>query len=178
MPAHSLDLSQIRISPFSSKDAIHNFRCGESDIDRWVSKAPKWSEQNKARLFLAHGQGNSKAMGFYSLSFSSEDRNKLAGKRDRQMWGSGVPLIYLQYLAVQRTCQNCGLGKMLLVDSLRRAHLVSKHVAFYGVGLRSLNDRTTALYSKYGFAVAPDEDKFPLMILPIWSINDLFEGRT
>ncbi|TIO99582.1 MAG: N-acetyltransferase, partial [Mesorhizobium sp.] len=75
-------------------------------------------------------------------------------------------------------CQNCGLGKMLLVDSLRRAHLVSKHVAFYGVGLRSLNDRTTALYSKYGFAVAPDEDKFPLMILPIWSINDLFEGRT
>ncbi|MCT2576490.1 MULTISPECIES: GNAT family N-acetyltransferase [unclassified Mesorhizobium] len=173
-----MDLSQIRISPFSSKDAIHNFRCGESDIDRWVSKAPKWSEQNKARLFLAHGQGNSKAMGFYSLSFSSEDRNKLAGKQDRQMWGSGVPLIYLQYLAVQRTCQNCGLGKMLLVDSLRRAHLVSKHVAFYGVGLRSLNDRTTALYSKYGFAVAPDEDKFPLMILPIWSINDLFEGRT
>lgn len=172
-----MDLSQIRISPFSSKDAIRNFSCGHSDIDKWLAKAPKWSEQNKARLFLAHTQGNSKAMGFYSLSFSSEDRTKLAGKQDQQIWGSGVPLIYLQYLGVQRTCQNCGLGKMLLVNALERAYMVSKHVAFYGVGLRSLNERTTALYTKYGFAVAPDEDKFPLMILPIWSITDLFEGR-
>lgn len=170
-----MDLNQLRISPLTSKDAVRKFSCGESDIDRWIQKADKWSEQNRSRLFCAHAAGNSKAMGFYSLSFSSEDQAKLAGKQERVLWSKGVPLVYLQYLAVQQSCQNCGIGTMLLIDALRRAHFIGKHVAFYGVGLRSLNERTTALYGKYGFAVAPDEDKFPLMILPIWSINDLFE---
>jgi ribosomal protein S18 acetylase RimI-like enzyme len=90
------------------------------------------------------------------------------------MWGNGVPLIYLQYLAVQKSCQGQGVGTFLLIDALRRAHFISSHVAFYGVGLRSLNERSTALYKKYGFAIAPEEDAFPLMILPIWTINDLF----
>lgn len=66
---------------------------------------------------------------------------------------------------------------MLLMDCLRRVHLVSEHVAFYGVGLRSLNERTTKLYEKFGFGIATGEEtlRAPLMILPIWSLNELFD---
>lgn len=169
-----MDLKQIRISRLTSKDSIRTFRCGESEIDRWASsKAAKWAEQNRTKVFIAHDEGGAAAHGFYSLSFSTEEGSKLTGT-DRQIWDHGVPLVYLGYLAVQRSCQGCGLGTLLLIDCLRRAHLVSQHVAFYGVGLRSLNDRTTKLYQKYGFAIAPGEDRHPLMILPIWSLNDIF----
>lgn len=173
---HSLDLTQIRISPLKSKADVSRFNCGEREIDSWFEKAHKHSEKNRARVFLARSAGDASVKGFYSLSFSTEAREKLA-KPDRQAWPTGIPLVYVYYLAVQRSCQCAGLGTFLLLDALKRAHWVSKQVAFYGVGLRSLNDRTTKLYTKFGFAIAPDEGRIPLMILPIWSINDLFEGK-
>lgn len=64
----------------------------------------------------------------------------------------------------------------MLADALRRVHIVSQHVAFYGVALRSLNDDTTKLYQRYGFR-KKDGDPSSLMILPIWTIRDLIEGR-
>lgn len=42
--------------------------------------------------------------------------------------------------------------------------------------LRSLNDQTTNLYKEFGFGIAPNEDAHPLMILPIWTIVDLFSN--
>jgi ribosomal protein S18 acetylase RimI-like enzyme len=82
--------------------------------------------------------------------------------------------MYLHYIAVSKTAQRMGLGTLMLLDALKRANFVSQHVAFFGVGLRSLNDDTTRLYERYGFGIAPDEDKHPLMILPIWTIRELF----
>lgn len=169
-----MNLETIRISPLTSKDSIRDFKCGESEIDKWVtSKAFKWVEQTRTKVFIAHDESNRLAKGLFSLSFSTEDGRKLTGQ-DRQIWGRGVPLVYLGYLAVQRNCQGAGIGTLLLIDCLRRASFVSSHVAFYGVGLRSLNEKTTSLYQRYGFAVAPGEDRYPLMILPIWTLNDLF----
>jgi hypothetical protein len=63
----------------------------------------------------------------------------------------------------------------LLIHALRKARIVAEHVAFYGVALRSLNDDTTKLYERYGFG-KKDADPVPLMILPVWSLYDLFGG--
>jgi GNAT superfamily N-acetyltransferase len=170
-----MDLSAVRISPLTSKDSLRRFTCGEQEIDSWAcNKAAKWCGQNRTKVFTAHSEKQSAAWGFYSLSCATEDGNKLTSQQDRSIWTSTVPLVYLGYLAVSKPLQNNGLGKLLLIDALRRAHHVSTHVAFYGVGLRSLNDRTTKLYEKYGFGIARNEDHHPLMILPIWSLDDLF----
>jgi hypothetical protein len=49
-------------------------------------------------------------------------------------------------------------------------------VSFYGVALRSLNEQATALYAKYGFTKR-DDNANPLMILPVWSLRDLFAPK-
>jgi len=36
---------------------------------------------------------------------------------------------------------------------------------------------TTAYYERFGFVVREVDHSNPLMILPIWSVNDLFGGR-
>ena len=165
----------IRVTLLPSKDSVRNFSCGEREIDHWVSRqAVKWTSQNRTKVFVACNAGNELAVGFYSLSFSSEEASKLEAANDRDIWHDGVPLIYIGYLGVRRELQGNGFGTFLLLDALKRAHHVSQHVAFYGVGLRSLNDKTTELYSKFGFGIAKDEDRHPLMILPIWTLNDLF----
>lgn len=172
-----MDLKQIRISQLSSRESVRRFSCGEREIDQWATgKAAKWTEQNRTKVFVGHNEGEDKALGFYSVSFSTEDQNKLMNQQERDRYPNGFPILYIGYLAVNKLYQNCGLGTILLLDALKRAHWVSQHVAFYGVGLRSLNDRTTALYSKYGFGIAPNEERNPLMVLPIWSLNDLFKA--
>ena len=158
---------------------MRKFSCGEREIDSWVAgKAAKWSEQHRTRVFIAHLDGNSSALGFYSLTFATEDGSKLSDQRYREIYKpSGVPLVYLHFLGVQRANQKCGLGTLLLIDCLRRAHHISKHVAFYGVGLRSISEKTTEMYSKYGFGIVEPEEKHPLMILPIWTLHDLFADK-
>lgn len=176
--ANMVDLKQIRISPLQNKECLRRFKCGERDIDNWLEgKAAKWENQNRVRVFVAHTADNPSAKGFYSLNFSQEHSSKLSNHQHRQIWTTGVPLVYLHFLAVQRPLQGNGLGQHLLMDCLRRSYHVFHHVPFYGIGLRSLNERTTKLYQRYGFAIAEEEDKMPLMILPIWTLRDLFEGK-
>lgn len=168
------DLPPNKIAPIHSRGCLDRFNCGEREIDKWASeKAWKFHDRDRARVFVARPEGGGSALGFYSLSFSTENSSKIA-KKDRDSWKDGAPLVYIDYLAVLRSTQNSGLGTLLLIDALARANRVSTEVAFYGVALRSLNDRTTKLYSKYGFGIAPNEDRHPLMILPIWSVRDLF----
>jgi len=62
------------------------------------------------------------------------------------------------------------------VNALRRAHAIAQQVSVFGVALRSLNERTTRLYDRYGFAIRQDGVS-PLMVLPIWTLNDLFAPK-
>ena len=173
-----LDFQRIKITHLPSNYPINKFRCGVPEIDSWAKdKARKFHEQNRSRVFCAIDEDSGTLCGFYTLSFSSEDARKLTDRYKDIYITSGVPLIYIDYLAVSRSCQRQGLGSFLLVDALKRAHWVGQHVAFYGVAHRSLNDGTTAMYEKFGFG-KKDNDHFPLMILPIWSINDLFAAPT
>ncbi len=73
-----------------------------------------------------------------------------------------------------RMQQRNGIGRILLMNALKRAFIVSRDLPFYGVALRSLNDRTTEFYKKMGFAQR-ENTGHPLMILPIWTIRDLFQ---
>lgn len=169
-----LDLKAVRVKPLvSGRTALAKFNCGNQDINSFATgKAHKWAEQGRARIFTGHLGENPLALGFYSLSFSTEDGNKLGGRSAQIYKNDRVSIVYLNYLGVRFTHQSRGLGTFLLMDALKRAHLVSQHVAFYGVGLRSLNENTTAFYERFGFGlIEPGE---PMMLLPIWTINDLF----
>lgn len=173
-----LELAATKISHIQSKSCMGAFSCGVREIDRWArEKAWKYHSRGRAKIFIAKQDARPVTLGFYSLSFSTENSNKLAKADDRDAWKDGAPLMYIDYLAVQTPLQQQRLGALMLVDALTRAHQVSQHVAFYGVALRSLNDRTTRLYDKFGFKIAPGEKRNPLMILPIWSISDLFSDQ-
>ncbi|MCZ4351522.1 hypothetical protein O4H61_03245 [Roseovarius aestuarii] len=170
-----LELAATKITHIQSKGCVANFRCGVREIDIWAKdKAWKFHDRGRAKVFVAKQSGQAATLGFYSLSFSLENTNKLSKPEDRDAWRNGAPLLYIDYLAVQTPFQSQKLGQFMLIDALKRSHDVSRSVAFYGVALRSLNDRTTGLYTRFGFNVAPNETNHPLMILPIWSVNDLF----
>lgn len=176
----TLDLQGICITPLRGKDCLFHFTCGEADIDRWAkSKAHKLHEKRRARVWCARLNANSSAIGFFSLSLTTETNAKIDFAH-RDAWKNGAPLIFVDFIGVSRVHQAKGLGKLLLMDALFKSYQVASLVAPYGVALRSLNERTTKFYRSFGFALAPDErpEKSPLMILPIWSIVQLVEGAS
>jgi GNAT superfamily N-acetyltransferase len=169
----TLDLQKIHIRPLTGSCGIEKFRCGEREIDQWVArKAKQLHLENKTRIFCARQVGNGTILGFFDLSFSSRAVPNLHQK-DESFYRGGVPLVYINYLAVLRSYQGQKLGTMLLINALQKAHSVALNVAFYGVALKSLNERTTALYMRHGFAPR-GEAVHAFMILPVWDLYDLF----
>lgn len=174
----SLDLSKVRISPLRSDFVLRGFTCGDHGIDKWiVGKAVKHHAAYRARVFCAHFEDSTTVLGLYSLSMSIEEVNKLEHDERRHLKPGGqFPVIYLQALSVISRYQKNKLGTILFIDALRRAHMIAQNVAVYGIALRSLNERTTKLYSKYGFGLRENDVLYPMMILPIWSLNDLISS--
>lgn len=132
-------------------------------------------DRNRARVFCAFTSEEMLGKGFYQLSLSLERDSKLKKGDEYDLWKGGAHIIYINYLGVRREVQNNGLGRLLLVDALRRCYHVSESLPVFGVGIRPLNDRNKQSYSKKGFGI-PDDEKdsaHPLMILPIWDLKEL-----
>ena len=164
----------------ASKDELKRFSCGNNGIDKWArADAHRLTAKGRVRVHVARHAGGVTPVGFYALSFAAEAPRKLLTSEDKDAWKDTAPLVYLNYLAVANGHQSQGIGSNLLIESLKRAYQVHQLVPLYGVGLRALNERTANLYARYGFARAPDEDDktHPLMILPIWTLDDLFGAR-
>lgn len=173
----NLDLRSIKIVQIPDKQCVKRFSCGVDSIDNWASdKAHKFHLQDRSRVFCAVNQKSTAAAGFYALSFSPINSNLLFFQHADRYKDGSAPFIYIDWLAVQKPLQGGGLGTLLLMNALQRSYAVSRNVAIYGVALRSLNDRTRAKYEKHGFVVR-EEAAFPLMILPIWILRDLFERK-
>lgn len=173
----SLDLGSITISPLNGDFSLTHFSCKEDQLDRFISKkVNKYQSTNRLKAFCAHPRESKNVYGLYTLTMKIEETNKLLKSEQDHVSDKHFPAIYIGTLAVLDRYQNSGLGTILLINALRRAYYVSQNVAVFGVALRSLNERTTKLYQKYGFGIR-DDGAMPLMVLPIWSLNELIEGR-
>lgn|SRR5262249_34020326 len=173
----SLDLKNITISVLSEHHHISDFSCGESQLDQFIcKKARKYHTRNRVKVFCAQPRDGHTAYGLYTLTIKIEETNKLLHNERDHITDRYFPAIYIGTLAVLSRYQRNGLGTILLMNALQRAYYISQNVAVFGVALRSLNERTTMLYQKYGFGLR-EEAKTPLMVLPIWSLNELIERR-
>lgn len=168
---------RVQLKAIESRETLRNFCCGVSEIDRWAKqKAHKLHERGRARVKIATAADGVAPLGFYSLTHSIAEAKKLLRNEDRDVWDN-APILYIGYIAVDRSRQRSGIGSVMLIDALRSAHSVHKIAPLYGVGLRALNQDAQRLYEKMGFQKAPNESgETPLMILPIWTIADLFES--
>ena len=54
-------------------------------------------------------------------------------------------------LAVDRNYRGKNLGKLMLVDALKRAFTVSKQIASLAVVVEAIDSKAVSFYQKYGF---------------------------
>jgi len=85
-----------------------------------------------------------------------------------------IPAILLGRLAINLDFQNKGIGRLLLLDALKRSYSISKIVGSFAVVVDPLDMDAESFYGKYGFIKLPDSGK---MFLPMKTIEVLFREK-
>lgn len=152
------------------------FSCGKPLLDNYLRHQA--SQDVKRRLsacFVLPDPENLHVKAWYTLSaFSVKLRKLPEGSRKRLPPAyESIPATLLGRLAVDGRYQGQGLGKLLLIDALRRSHEASKSVASYAVIVDPIDEEARSFYLRYGFIGFPDS---PRMFLAMKTIGMLDPG--
>jgi GNAT superfamily N-acetyltransferase len=84
-----------------------------------------------------------------------------------------IPCTLIGRLAIDSSMQKKGLGEILLFDSLKRAHEVSKTIASFAVVVDSIDQSAKNFYKKYEFHELLDTGR---LYLPMKTIHNLISA--
>jgi GNAT superfamily N-acetyltransferase len=80
-----------------------------------------------------------------------------------------IPAALIGKLPVRSTAQGHGVGKILLVDAIKRTLSVSEQIAVYAMIVDAVDDNAKAFYEQFGFIRLGNESR--RLFLPLKSIE-------
>ena len=160
-------------------NSIHDkggFSCGKALLDNYFKRQAGQDVKRKlSACFVLTASGSGTVKGYYTLSSNSIPNNSvpLAFKKKLPNSYTSIPVILLGRLAVDINYQKNGIGKILLIDSLKRCYESSTSIGAFAVIVDPLDNNAETFYEKYGFIKLPDSGK---MFLPMKTIEKLFDS--
>jgi len=167
-------MSQISesLSPTHKKS---NFSCGKGLLDRYIQKQAKQDVNRKlSACFVIIEKETELIKGYYTLSNNNIPLELVPNQIRKKLPKSylSIPTTLLGRLAIDIRFQGIGLGKLILIDALKRCYEISKTIGSFAVVADPIDQDAEKFYSKFGFIKLPDSEK---MFLPMKTISQLFE---
>lgn len=162
-----------RIEALSGEHERAGFSCGHPQLDAYLrQQAGQHGRKNLGRTFVAVRPGESKALGYYTLSASSVEFSEVPDAVRTKLPRYPLPTALIGKLAVDVSVRGRGLGEYLLMDALRRVVAVSSEMAVMAVEVDAVDETAQRFYLTYGFLPFLDA---PLhLFLPLQTITRLF----
>ena len=161
--------------PLDNSSNRMNFCCGKSTLDHYIQKQVNQDIRRKLAVCFIIPDAANQMKGYYTLSNDSISLDNLP-ENLRMKFPKAythLPVTLLGRLAVDQKFQGTGLGKMLLIDALKRSYEVSlKSIGSIAVVVSPLDIDAEAFYKKFGFFSLNDSRK---MFLPMKTISQLFD---
>jgi len=161
------------IERISKWHARQTFSCGELTLDRYLQK---FALQNDTRGFgvtyVAAEPGDLTVQGYYTLSAGNIQHNLMPADAAQKLPRYPVPSILLARLAVDTRMQGQGIGKILLIHSLKQALKAGRHVGWHVMTVNALTKDAVHFYKYFGFRALLDDEKH--LFMPIKRIKKLF----
>ena len=112
--------------------------------------------------------------GYYTLSNNSIPSKFVPNQIQKKLPRSyeSIPTTLLGRLAIDNRFQGQGIGKLILIDALKRSYEISKTIGSFAVIVDPIDQDAENFYEKYGFIKLPDSGK---MFLPMKTISQLFK---
>ncbi len=164
------DYQKLIIEPLSNTHNRPGFDCGVDLLDFYIKKQAKQDVKRRvSRVFVAtKPDALSFIAGYYTLSSLSIDLDCLPESEARKLPKHPIPAALIGRLAVSEKVQGKGIGKMLLVDAIKRTLAVSNEIAIYAIVVDAINEKVQQFYEQFGFTQFSAESK--RLFLPIKSI--------
>jgi GNAT superfamily N-acetyltransferase len=140
-----------------------SFHCGKASLDDWLLRFALANQQNdSARTYVLHEAG--RVFGYYSLAAGAVRPEESPARIVKGSAKHPIGVILLARLAVDRTKQGLGIGKVLLADALLRAASAAEIIGARAILVHALDEEAAAFYNKFGFEPSPLDSK-QLMLL-------------
>ena len=158
-------------------DKKHNrndFDCGKELLNNYLKYQAGQDVKRKlsACLVLPEMETNL-IQGYYTLSNNSIPLNSFPEQIRKKLPDSyvSIPTTLLGRLAIDKSYQGKGIGKILLIDALKRSYEISKEMGSFAIVVDPIDRDAEAFYKKYDFISLPDSQK---MFIAIRTLKDLF----
>ncbi len=148
------DNSTLVIEPLGEKHNRAAFSCGTDDLDVYFQRqASQDTKRRIARIFVIRSEIDEEAvLGYYTLSALSIELSALQKSLARKLPKHPIPGALIGRLAVSSEFQGTGIGKILLIDAIKRSLAISDEIAVYAMVVDALNAEAEAFYKKFGFS--------------------------
>jgi GNAT superfamily N-acetyltransferase len=152
------------------------FECGYESLNNYLKNQASQDVRKKlSACFVLLKKRNkiNKVIAYYTLSNFGINSELIPDKFRKKFPPSykTIPVTLLGRLAVDKSYEGQGLGKLLLLEALYRSYLAASQIASFGVVVDPIDDKATSFYRKFDFILIPDSGK---MLLPMATIELLF----
>jgi GNAT superfamily N-acetyltransferase len=142
-------LQIVLLSKQHDRDA---FRCGERDLADYLKRtARQHNEKGIARTFvLIDTEEPTRILGFFTLASCEVIAGDLPTEYAKK-YPIKAPAAKLARLAVTIDRQRQGLGRIMMVEAMRRTLSVSENIGLIGFLVEAKNQSAGEYYIQYGF---------------------------
>jgi len=159
-------------------DKEHNrkdFDCGNELLNNYLkNQAGQDVKRKLSACFVLIENTTNAIQGYYTLSNSSIPLSSFSGQIRKKLPKSytSIPATLLGRLAIDQKYQGQGLGKILLIDALKRTYGISNEIGSFGVVVDPIDNDAKSFYRKYDFIEFPDSKK---MFIATKTLKELFD---
>ncbi|MDA3788462.1 MAG: GNAT family N-acetyltransferase [Desulfobacula sp.] len=159
------------IEPLNAAHDRAGFHCNVEALDHYLHKqAGQDIRRRISRVFIASLPDRPKVVvGYYSLSTLSIELSQLPENLARKLPKHPIPAALIGRLAVSKNARGYGVGKMLLVDAIKRTLSVSDQIAIYAMVVDAISDNARDFYEQFGFTHLGDNSH--RLFLPLKSFK-------
>ena len=163
------------IELLGNKHNRSEFDCGKDLLNNYLkTQAGQDIKRKLSACFVMVDKETYCIQGYYTLSNNSIALSCFPESIKRKLPQSynSIPTTLLGRLAVDKNVKGKGLGKILLIDALRRSYELSKEIGSFAVVVDPIDREAELFYERYDFIKLPDSGK---MFIAIKTLKELFE---
>lgn len=159
-------------------DVKHNrkdFDCGKELLNNYLkNQAGQDVKRKLSACFVLIEKEIKRIQGYYTLSNNSISLSSFSEQIQKKLPQSykSIPTTLLGRLAIDNKFQGQGIGKVLLIDALKRSYGISKEIGSFGVVVDPIDEQAKSFYRKFDFIELPDSKK---MFIATITLKELFD---
>lgn len=171
-------LWQIQNNMIELLNKKHNrkeFDCGKELLNSYIkNQAGQDVKRKLSACFVLVDNKSNLLQGYYTLSNCSIPLSDFSERIRKKLPKSykSIPTTLLGRLAIDKKFQGNGIGKILLIDALKRSYAVSAEIGSFGIVVDPIDDEAKNFYEKYDFIEFPDSKK---MFIATKTLKELFD---